>query len=313
MTSDEIFLISGDQLTAMNQRSMREGLFGETLEVAFQRLLEEHPDVIPGRQIRPGTENPPRFLLIRREAPVGSWSLDHLFVDQHAVPTLVECKLLENPESRRDVIGQIIEYAANAKLTWSDGRLRTLAHDYWASRGKSFEEVFYETFELDEDTDDFWVRVEENLDAGNIRLIIAGDEIRPEVRRMIEYLNQEMEHVEVLGLELRCYGPENQLVLVPNIVGQLQSSADKRVASGDNKRWHPPDVRDAYAKSDDREWASLALGLLDWTEASDRFIPSTAKRATFGISGSQDARIMSIYEADGAWAMLNAKKLRRSG
>ena len=49
-------------------------------------------------------------------------------------------------------------------------------------------------------------RIDTKFDDGRLRLIIASDEIRPEVRRMIEYLNIEMHRVDVLGLEMKCFG-----------------------------------------------------------------------------------------------------------
>ena len=57
----------------MPVRPMREGLFGATLEDAFQKLLERYPEIIPGKQIRPGAEDPPRLSYLggRRQFPVG--------------------------------------------------------------------------------------------------------------------------------------------------------------------------------------------------------------------------------------------------
>ncbi len=154
--SDEIFFLSKDEVSAMPIRPMRQGLFGTTLEDAFQKLLERYPEIVPGKQIRPGADNPPRFILLRREAPISNWSLDHLLVDQFGVLTLVECKLLENPESRREVVGQIIEYASNARAAWGGGRLRDFAHSYWTGLGKDFDEVCIATLELESGIEEFW-------------------------------------------------------------------------------------------------------------------------------------------------------------
>lgn len=41
---------------------MRDGLFGATLEDAFRKLLEDYPEIISGKQIRPGDDDPPRFV-----------------------------------------------------------------------------------------------------------------------------------------------------------------------------------------------------------------------------------------------------------
>ena len=63
----------------------------------FQSLLERYPDLLAGDQIR--SDAPRRWLLIRREMGIADqpsggdrWSLDHLFIDQDGIPTLVEVK-----------------------------------------------------------------------------------------------------------------------------------------------------------------------------------------------------------------------------
>jgi hypothetical protein len=307
--SDEIFFLSKDEVAAMPIRPMRQGLFGTTLEDAFQKLLERYPEIVPGKQIRPGSDDPPRFVLLRREAPISSWSLDHLLVDQFGVLTLVECKLLENPESRREVIGQIIEYAANASAAWGGGQLRDFAHNYWSSVGKDFEDVWQTSLALDIEIEEFWTKVEDNLEQGRIRLIIAGDEIRPEVRRMIEYLNYEMDNVEVLGLELKCYGSDDeQLVLVPNIIGQSVASIDRRESASRYRKWTPKDLREAFEEMDDRDIADAYLAVLDWAEQSKTFLLSSAKNACFGIKNSKGGRILGLYHADGPWGYFESAK-----
>ena len=290
-------------------RPMRQGLFGTTLEDAFQKLLERYPEIVPGKQIRPGADNPPRFILLRREAPISNWSLDHLLVDQFGVLTLVECKLLENPESRREVVGQIIEYASNARAAWGGGRLRDFAHSYWTSLGKDFDEVCIATLELESGIEEFWELVETNLEQGKIRLIVAGDEIRPEVRRMIEYLNTEMDNVEVLGLELKCYGSDDaQLVLVPNIVGQSVASIDRRESPSKYRQWKPDDLREAFSELEDSELGAAYIQVLDWAEESGRLMTSSAKYACFGVANSEGARTMGLYFLDGPWAYFEASK-----
>ena len=53
------------------------------------------------------------------------WSLDHLFVDQDAIPTFVEVKRSSDTRLRRQVVGQMLDYAANASAYWDAGRLRS--------------------------------------------------------------------------------------------------------------------------------------------------------------------------------------------
>jgi len=42
------------------------------------------------------------------------WSADHLFLDQDAIPTFVEVKRSTDTRIRREVVGQMLDYAANA-------------------------------------------------------------------------------------------------------------------------------------------------------------------------------------------------------
>src|SRR5207249_12142830 len=138
--ADEVFFVDGDEIRSLPSHPFRDGLFGKSLEDSLQTLIEKQPNLINGRQLEPGSDDPPRFVLLRREMAVGDWSLDHLLVDQRGVLTFVEAKLLQNPEARRAVIGQILDYAAYAAENWTNGRLKQLAQDYWRSQHKDLSE-----------------------------------------------------------------------------------------------------------------------------------------------------------------------------
>jgi len=293
--SDEIFIIDKDKLNSLPSRSMREGLFGKTLEDALQTLLENYPQIIPGKQIDPVSENPPQFVLLRREMPVGGWSLDHLYVDQKGVLTLVETKLIQNPESRREVIGQLIEYAANARENWASGRARQYATDFWIKKDKNLDELLQESFGQELDVEGFWDDVEMNLKNGRMRLIIGADKIRPEVRRMIEYLNREMQNAEVLGLEFKCYGDDqSQMVLVPNLIGQTQEISDRK-SSGEVTLWAVDKLKEAYEKSEDKVIGKRLMEVLEWSIKHDVFMATKTKLPSFGIIGNNGMRIVSFF------------------
>ena len=66
-------------------------------EALLQDLLCKYSDLLSGEQI--DVSNPRKWLFISKEYPVassedgaGRWYVDHLFVDQDAVPTIVEVK-----------------------------------------------------------------------------------------------------------------------------------------------------------------------------------------------------------------------------
>lgn len=238
-------------------------------------------------------DKPPKFMLLRREMPIGNWSLDHLYVDQYGILTLVETKLAENSEARREVIGQIIEYAANATAAWASGKLRQYATEFWIKQGKSIENIVSETFE-DIDIENLWDLMEDNLNDGRIRLIVAADEIRPEVRRMIEFLNHEMHNTEVLGLELRAYGDDAEsLVLVPRVIGQTQYSVDRRMSSTDVVLWSFEHLAQHFRESADKNDLVL-LKILEWAQDKNCLVESRAQKPTFGLCSKQQERIISV-------------------
>jgi hypothetical protein len=290
---------------------MRIGLFGKTLEDALQSLLQNYPQIIPGKQIDPVSEEPPRFVLLRREMPIGGWSLDHLYVDQRATLTLVETKLIQNPESRREVIGQIIEYAANAVELWEIGRTRQYAVEFWSNQGKNLDEVLLAEFG-DLEIEAFWNTVEANLKAGRIRMIIASDELRPEVRRMIEYLNTEMKNAEILGLEIKCYGDENvsdentPVVLVPRLVGKTNTTSSSQQTPS-LTLWLPERLRAAYQQLTDERLRERLLTVLNWAMSNKFFMEARAQFPGFGLQGKNKSRIISFFSNGVLSVYLNEK------
>jgi hypothetical protein len=92
-------------------------------EDLLQTLLVEHPNLLAGDQI--DNDEPRRWLLVGREVSLaseenagGRWSVDHLFLDQDAIPTIVEVKRSTDTRIRRAVVGQMLDYAANAVVYW---------------------------------------------------------------------------------------------------------------------------------------------------------------------------------------------------
>src|SRR5260221_13424999 len=116
--SDSIFLLGDDGLlTEVTSRPF-------DAEADLQQLLADHIHLLPGAQIN--RDSPRRWLLIKREAGVpdhegggGWWSIDHLAVDQDAVPTFVEVKRASDTRTRREVVAQMLDYAANRSAFWT--------------------------------------------------------------------------------------------------------------------------------------------------------------------------------------------------
>lgn len=291
---DEIYLVRGEEIHALRSTSMRSGQFGQGLEEALQTLFQKHPSIIPGKQIEPGSDDPPRFVLLRRDMPVKGNSVGNLYVDQHGMLTVVETKLFENPESRREVVGQIIEYAADAAEAWGNGQARKIATQAWSREGKVLDNVLNEEFGDPHASESIWQRVEANLSQGRLRLIIATDELRPDVRRMIEYLNNQMRDTQVLGLELRCYGSDTDaLVCVPRVVGQTRAAVDRKGSS--QASWTVDSLMKAYGELKDLGLAQKLGIALDWAVENDVFIESRAESPSFKFKGAVGKGLGSFH------------------
>jgi hypothetical protein len=98
-------------------------------EDLLQRMLADYPKLLGGDQVDPSATE--RWLLVTREAAVpseeggpGRWALDHLFLDQSGVPTLVEVKRSSDTRIRREVVGQTLDYAASAVVYWPAEAIR---------------------------------------------------------------------------------------------------------------------------------------------------------------------------------------------
>lgn len=186
----------------------------------LQTWIAEHPELLGGGEMEP--EDPRRFLLVRREAPIEGLSLDHLFVDQDAIPTFVETKRARNREARREVVAQMLDYAAEASAGWSGDKLE----EWLAQRCEAIEldpEEALSSIEPSLDSaGEFWQRAEENLRAGNVRLIFACDQILPSLQRVIEFLNERMDPTEVLALEVRRLRAPGQELFHSRLVGATE-------------------------------------------------------------------------------------------
>ncbi len=228
----------------------------------LQLILEKNPDLLPGEQINPG--DPRRWLIIEREMPVPDpssgterWNIDFFFVDQSGMPTFIECKRYEDSRSRREVIGQMFDYAANGHYYWTKGDMRDLAEKNASARGLSVDEAVQHLQPDDDlDVDDFFQRVEDNLREGQVRLVFFLEKSSMELRSVVDFLNKQMERSEVLIVEARQYMHDGIRVVVPTLFGYTEEARQVKrtvtVTSGLRKKWDEETFfADARAKLDE--------------------------------------------------------------
>jgi hypothetical protein len=205
----------------------------------FQLLLAKFPSLLSWEQNDAGI--PRRWLLLKREKAVpaeegggGRWSVDHLFVDQDGVPTLVEVKRQSDTRLRREVVGQMLDYAANAVVYWPIDQLRPEFEEGCIKIGTDPDEEIRGRLGV-EDAETLWQLVKTNLQAGRIRMLFVADLIPAELRRIVEFLNQQMDPAEILALELRQFAGEGLKTIVPIMYGQTEGARQKKSVGASTK------------------------------------------------------------------------------
>ncbi|MEP9382470.1 hypothetical protein [Nocardioides sp. KR10-350] len=228
MSADGIFLKVGESLELLSQTPYDS-------EAVLQEALAGHPEVIAGPTTSGDGES--RLLLVRREMGVPSassaanvFSLDHLFIDDEGVPVLVEVKRASDTRIRREVVGQMLDYAANAVVYWPLDLLRESLASRATAESKSVDELLAE-FRPGTDAEEFWQEVEANLRQGRIRMIFAADSLPAELVRIIEFLNEQMNPAEVLGVELRQFRAGDHVAYVPSVVGRTTTAAQTKLSA----------------------------------------------------------------------------------
>lgn len=198
-----LYFLSGTQAHSMHE-------YKYELEADLQKLVANNPHLI----LRDQEKELATLMLVDREYGIwesetgsNTFSLDGLFLDQSGVPVLVEVKRSSDTRIKREVVGQLIDYAARAR-TWN---LEHIQNRFRENVSDELKEIY--------DTDDFWQRVSSNLRAEHIRMVFVADTIPDSLRIMIDFLDRNMQSIEVYGVEIRQYKTEdNTTMLTSNII-----------------------------------------------------------------------------------------------
>jgi hypothetical protein len=110
--------------------------------------------------------------------------------------------------------------------------------------------------------DEFWQRVKTNLLAKKIRLLFVADIIPLELRRIVEFLNEQMDATEVLAVELRQFANKSLKTIVPTVYGQTQEAVRKR--AGPVQHWDDASLFDKLEKTVPSADLRVARQIVDW-------------------------------------------------
>jgi hypothetical protein len=236
-------------------------------EDLLQALLEDYPSLLAGDLVNPGA--PREWLLVSREVAIPSelgggaqWAIDHVFLDQDGIPTLVEVKRSTDTRIRREVVGQMLDYAANAVVYWPTEKLRATFEERCRARGLEPGDELRRCFTTDTELEAYWQRVRTNLQAGRVRLVFVADDIPRELRRIIEFLNVQMNPAEVLGIEIKQYVGGALKTLVPRIIGMTGDQDGKTPAV--SRQWDEHSFLEELRAKRNAEDVAIAKEIMTW-------------------------------------------------
>jgi hypothetical protein len=183
-----------------------------------------------------------------------------------SAPTLVEVKRSSDTRIRREVIGQILDYAANAVAYWPLEAIRSAFQRRCQDENRTSEEVLAKFLDSEMTEAEFWQQTKRNLDGRNIRMVIVSDQLPPELVRIIEFLNEQMNPAEVLGVEVKQFQGNGVKTLVPRVVGLSESAKQKRSASSGGVQWDEQSFFERLRESKGEQQTDVARRLLEWAK-----------------------------------------------
>lgn len=212
---------SGERLQPVEKR---ERMYDEAW---LQELLRKHPDILPTAEIELVFYP---LMPIGREVVTETGAIDNLFISHRGYLVLVETKLWRNPEAKREVVAQAIDYGSSVSK-WNYSRLNEVARAYT----KRYEDTELDLLDWVEGQCGpveggrlfFEETAAKNLRLGRFLTLIVGDRIRHSVVEMLNYVNR-YPHLatDVALVELRCYRWNQEqdwpLLIIPSIVARTE-------------------------------------------------------------------------------------------
>ena len=155
-----------------------------TREHPLRDLIFAHPGLLPLHELDAGIG---RVVAVAKELALpGAGFIDVLLVSEHGRLIVVECKLWRNPQARREVVGQVLDYAGELAWLGYEGLQRAISsslrqpgnvlHALIAQAGGTISESAL----VD--------RVDRDLAAGRFLLLIVGDGVSEGAQRSGAFL-----------------------------------------------------------------------------------------------------------------------------
>jgi hypothetical protein len=189
-------------------------------EAWLRDRLFKYPECLPIDEIDRAFRN---LIPICCELGTKVGRIDALYANPNGNLVLLETKLWRNPEARRKVIGQILDYAKELK-SWSYADLQREVSKATGKQGNSLYNIVAQNYPdtvLDEAS--FVDETTRNLRNGRFLLLIAGDGIREEANAIANFLMDTGTLLFTLALvEVAIYQSSAGLLIQPRTIAKTE-------------------------------------------------------------------------------------------
>lgn len=252
-------------------------------EKELQDLLQKTPSLISLEELHPGSQ--PLYAAVS-EFGVSTGSIDLLAFNVQGDIAIVECKLASNPDMKRLVIGQVLEYAANL---WNMS-YEQLDEKVKAKTGQPLAALMQGAFSTPDLEEVFRDHIKQALETGQFILIIVVDEITEELARIVNYLNICGKPAFSLGaLEMQRYKNHEIEMLVPHVLSTPKIKTTNTTTQ--SRKWDETSFFQEFQSRHPKEVVATAYDLYQWSLINASNVPfGSAPTGSFMFHLSQANR-----------------------
>jgi hypothetical protein len=210
-------IIKEKKILALEKVSLNSKSYNEDW---IQDICFRSPNLLPVEELEPTFGG---MIPICRELGTESGSIDLVYVNEYGFITIGECKLWRNPEARRKVVGQILDYAKDL-AKWDYSKFEKKCLQARKENNKSLFEIIQEYYPETEEAR-FIDNLQNNLKKGRFLLTIIGDGIRGNMEELANYIHRNGNLNFTLGLiELPVYkNPTNgEIIVTPRVLAKTK-------------------------------------------------------------------------------------------
>ncbi len=255
---------------------------GQHDEAWLQALIHNHPEIVPITDIEPGFGD---LIPVAREVPTRHGVIDNLFLTPAGDIVIAETKLWRNPEMRRKVVAQALDYVA--ALTSMDYQTLEQA----VARGAGGPRQIYDIVRSHPEALDearFVDAVARNLRRGRMVAMVLGDGIRSETEALAGLLQSHAgAHFTFALVELATWQSDaGDILVVPSVLAKtvMIERGIVRIAEGIPTVHPVPRTASAKPQSLSMEdfWAALAERNPSWPAAVRELLTALEPLGVYG-------------------------------